>query len=97
MAFITRLCLLCLLLTFAVMCFARNIPKENQNGLYEIEDYGETGPNHKHDPHPPPGNLYEIEDYAEPGANPKHDPRKPHPPPPLNHPKMQIRMDDNKY
>ncbi|GAU27697.1 hypothetical protein TSUD_126430 [Trifolium subterraneum] len=77
MTFITRLCLLGLLLTYAAMCFARNMPIGNRNSQYDIDDYGEPVANPAHDPKNPPLSAPSQEDYGESGANPAHDPKNP--------------------
>ncbi|WJX37254.1 hypothetical protein P8452_25032 [Trifolium repens] len=91
MTFITRLCLLGLLLSYTTMCFGRNMLKGYQNSQYAINDYEEPVADPGHDPQNPPpsppprGNQisqYDIDDYGEPGPNPGHDPQNPPPPPP---------------
>ncbi|XP_047176429.1 uncharacterized protein LOC124843670 [Vigna umbellata] len=54
MAFGTRVCLLFLLLTSAVMCSAIHNPKVDLSSQYEVDDYPGTGANPKHEPPPPP-------------------------------------------
>ncbi|WJX31295.1 hypothetical protein P8452_19734 [Trifolium repens] len=105
MTFITRLCLLGILLSYTTMCFGRNMHKVNQISHYDIDDYGEPGPNPGHDPQNPPPppprgkqiSQYDTDDYAEPGPNPGHDPHNPPPSPPPSqvYPKMQISVDNN--
>lgn len=48
------------------------------------DDYGEPGPNPRHDPFHPPGPTDKstvTDDYSEPGPNPRHDPFRPPGPP----------------